>query len=79
MDASTKLFDREPTEVSSTDERSYSVTRDQDGAWCWSESFDQPWESQGLCFADGHIVSGWAANEATAKKKGDYVDFKLAR
>lgn len=79
MDDSTRVFDREPKEVESTDERSYSVKHEEDGSWCWSESFDRPWTSQGLCFADGKLVSGWAANEATAKQKGDYIVFKLAK
>ena len=79
MDQSTKVFDREPTEIDSMEGRSYSVKRDKDGAWCWSESFDRPWTSQGMCFANGHLVSGWAANEATAKSKGDYIEFKLAK
>ena len=61
------------------DGRTYSVTRESDDRWCWSESFDHPWTSQGLCFADGHIVSGWAANNATAKTRGDYIEFRLAK
>src|SRR5439155_19090118 len=67
MDGSTKVFDREPKEIDFSDARSYSVKRE-NGRWCWTESFGgPPWTSQGLCFADGHIVSGWAANEPTAK------------
>jgi hypothetical protein len=78
MDESTKVFGRTPKESGYSDQRLSSVERDKDGAWCWSESFDRPWTSQGLCFANGQLVSGWAANEATAKANGDYVEFKLA-
>lgn len=82
MNADTKVFDREPKVTASMpdpDGRTYSVTRESDDRWCWSESFDHPWTSQGLCFADGHIVSGWAANNATAKTRGDYIEFRLAK
>jgi hypothetical protein len=78
-DPSTRIFDREPKEIESMDDRLYSVRREEDGAWCWSESFSRPWTSQGLCLAGGRIVSGWAANQATDTTSGDYIEFELAR
>lgn len=79
MDDSTKVFDREPKVVESSDARLSAVEHEQDGSWCWSESFERTWTSQGLCFADGKLISGWAANQATAKQKGDYLEFRLAK
>ena len=80
LDESTKVFDREPKEVQSIEPRTYAVARGEDGAWCWRESFGfPPWTGQGLCFADGRLVSGWASNEPTATAKGEYIEFKLAQ
>lgn len=79
MDGSTKIFDREPRQIESSEDRMYSVQHEPDGRWCWSESFDRPWTRQGLCFAGGKLVSGWAATEASANQKGDYIEFRLAQ